>query len=295
MTNNHIPPSIKSTHSRRSPFLLVATVAHELGPRTNVPFIDGGMTRTDAVFSEVEITEKDQVVLVDASDMNAIPTVVSQKQVVEIIDHRKLNDSNLFPNATIQIALVGAPATLIAERFFKENIAPSKDAAGLLYLAIASNTVNFNTNNTTDRDRKMAAWLKDKSGLGEKDIHEMFVDKSQLTVSLLEILDENLATFDLQKRIGIVQLEILGSDKLLKEKENELTYALKKLQKQEKCELMFITCVDLERLENCFLVIDNTAKSLLESSINATFTGNVGHRPGILMRKEIVPLIKAAL
>jgi len=62
-------------------------------------------------------TKTTRVVLVDASDVNGISNSIHPLQVIELIDHRKINQAHRFPHAKIQIELVGAAATLIAEKF----------------------------------------------------------------------------------------------------------------------------------------------------------------------------------
>lgn len=63
-----------------------------------------------------------EVVFLDASDVESLPNGIKPEQVVEVIDHRLFNDTNNFPNAKIQLELVGSCATLIAEKFFNSGV-----------------------------------------------------------------------------------------------------------------------------------------------------------------------------
>ncbi len=107
---------------------------------------------------DVEMNVKkawDLFVIVDASSLRGMPEVIRREDVVEVIDHRKVDLTQvrrLFPNARIQIELVGAAATLVAERL-KE--APEKELAILIYCAIISNTLNLKSCTTTKRDIKI--------------------------------------------------------------------------------------------------------------------------------------------
>ena len=138
-----------------------------------------GLAKGDA-----EVKECKEVILVDASELHVISPAIDPKKVIQIIDHRKSNDAHKFPNAKVQIELVGAAATLIAEKFFAKKQTPSREAAVLLYSAIVSNTINFKANLTTDRDRKMANWLKPLCGIPENYIHQMFEHKSAFKGSI---------------------------------------------------------------------------------------------------------------
>ncbi|HAU66730.1 TPA: hypothetical protein DCW61_05270, partial [Candidatus Uhrbacteria bacterium] len=62
-----------------------------------------------------------EVIFLDASSPEDLLKPLQAKQVIEIIDHRKIYDISSFTNATSQIELVGASATLVAERFKKAN------------------------------------------------------------------------------------------------------------------------------------------------------------------------------
>ena len=112
---------------------------------------------------EPEIIENtdgfDSVVLLDASDLNDLEGRIDPGKVTEIIDHRAVNETDKFPNAAADIELVGATATLIAEKFMHGPTAISKESATLLYGAIISNTLNFQGSMTTGRDRRAAAGI----------------------------------------------------------------------------------------------------------------------------------------
>ena len=92
---------------------------------------------------EINPEQYGTIVLVDTSTLTTIDKRITPSQVVEIIDHRMIHDTSAFKNARVLIEIVGAAATLVAERFQKEKITPSNEAAILLHTAIISNTLNF--------------------------------------------------------------------------------------------------------------------------------------------------------
>ena len=123
------------------------------------------------------------IIIVDASDLRGLSDKIQPEKVVEIIDHRKIHEAEKFPNAKAQIELVGSAATLIAEKFYNNKTTISPESAELLFSAIVSNTINFQANVTTERDHKIANWLKTKFSLPDNYVHEMFSDKSQFKKS----------------------------------------------------------------------------------------------------------------
>ena len=239
----------------------------------------------------------DQVILLDASDLNALQGKINPKKVIEIIDHRKVHEADKFPNAKVQIELVGAGATLIAEKFMQNNIQISKESAILIYGAIISNTLNFKGTLTTDRDRKAAEWVNQTAQLSEIFWKELFLAKSDLSESkLAERIEEDFAWFTFGgKKVGIAQIEMIGAKKLIEERESEIVPSLDKLKAEMDLDFVFVNIIELEAVKNFFVVSDEQTKVLLEKVLNITFSGNIAERPNLIMRKQIVPLLKKEL
>jgi manganese-dependent inorganic pyrophosphatase len=210
-----------------------------------------------------------------------------------VIDHRKAHEAHNFPNGKIQIELVGSAATLIAEKFHSSKTAISEASAALLFSAIVSNTINFQANVTTQRDHEMADWLQTKFHLPEDYIHKMFVDKSQFKKTLKETFIDDFATFNFNNHnLGIAQLEIVNVNNFVEENLVEIKKILEELKKERSVELIFLTCIDLESAFNQIIVVDESTENLIKEALKVTFENGVTKRNGILMRKEIVPLIK---
>ena len=60
-------------------------------------------------------------------------------------------------------------------------------------------------------------------------------------------------------------------------------------------DFVFQNTIELEEGKNFFVSDDATAKTLLEKVFSIKFTGDVAERPNLVMRKQIVPLIKEEL
>lgn len=243
--------------------------------------------------AEKIVNSVDGIIIVDASDMRGLSDKIDPKKVIEIVDHRKVHEAHKFTNAKTQIELVGAAATLIAEKFYREGITISKEAAALLFSAIASNTINFQASVTTERDHKMADWLKTKFPLPEAYVHEMFVDKSQFKKPLKETLIDDFAPFYFNNRhTGIAQLEIINVDGFIRKHLGEIKGILNEIKTEKSLDFIFLTCIDLEKAFNKIVVIDGETQKLVEHALGVKFANGVATRKGIIMRKEIVPLIK---
>lgn len=239
----------------------------------------------------------DEVILVDASDLNGLEGKIGAEKVIEIIDHRKIHEADKFPNAKVQIELVGSAATLVAEKFMKNNLGISKESAILVYGAILSNTLNFKGTITTDRDREAALWLNNVAQLSEDFWKELFIAKSDLSGGkLVQRIDGDFAWFVMgNKKLGIAQIEMIGAQKLVEERSEEIVQELEKIKKEMGLDFIFQNTIELEGVKNFFVTSDFKTQELLEKVLSVKFSGVVAKRQNLIMRKQIVPLLKDEL
>ncbi len=241
--------------------------------------------------------EYQKVILVDASEPGVFGDSIAPEKVVEIVDHRQAHEAEKFPNAKVQIELVGAAATLIAEKFFRENVAISKQAATLLFGAIVAKSLNFRSSTTTNRDIETAARLNEIAGLPENFWRELFAAKSDLAGSKLEKrMIEDLAekSFGAVK-VGISQIEMIGAERLVEERQREIIDVLNKLQTDLKLDFIFLNTVELEQGFNILVSGHEPTKRLLEKILNLKFDGDAMKTQNFIMRKQIFPLLKTEL
>jgi inorganic pyrophosphatase/exopolyphosphatase len=245
--------------------------------------------------AEKLIPDVNKIVIVDASSMTGLVTSIDPCKVIEIIDHRKSHDAYEFSNAKIQIEQVGSAATLVAERFYNSKTEISEASAALLFSAIVSNTINFKAKVTTERDHKMADWLKTKFFIPNNYVYEMFADKSKFNIPLKDVIIEDFAPIKLSVNFGIAQLEIINVEDFIKKNLAELKSILLSLKKERKTDVLFLTCIDIEKGFNMLVVVDDRTKNMLEKVLKVKFSGDIARCEGIMMRKEMFPLIKEAM
>ncbi len=53
-----------------------------------------------------------------------------------------------------------------------------------------------------------------------------------------------------------------------------------------------MSIVDLEEEKNYFITDDENTKDLIKKILNVNFDGNIAEREGLIMRKQISPLLK---
>lgn len=239
----------------------------------------------------------DEVILVDASDLNGLQEKIQAEKVIEIIDHRQAHETDKFINAKAQIELVGAAATLVAEKFMHNAIEISRQSATLLYGAIISNTLNFKGSISTNRDKIAAEWLNQVAKMPQDSWKEMFMAKSDLSgQKLVERIEGDFAWFVIgNQKIGIAQVEMIGAEILFQQRSDEIVIILKKLQKAKGLDYIFQNTIELEEAKNYFVAPGLETQKLLEKVLKVRFSGIIAQAPIMIMRKQIVPLLKAEL
>jgi manganese-dependent inorganic pyrophosphatase len=237
------------------------------------------------------------IILVDASDLNGLEGKIPPSNVVEIIDHREVHEVEKFMNTKSQMELVGAAATLITEKFTHDNSPISKTSAILLYAAIISNTLNFQSDVTTERDRQAAQWLNRTAQLPIDFANTLFASKSNLPgPKLTERIYSDFAWFSLgAKRIGIAQLEVLNAKELVDMRKEEILRTLAELKQLRRLDFIFQNTVDLSTGKGIFVSADPEAQGILEQLFDLRFSDDTAVREKFILRKQIVPLLKKAL
>ncbi len=239
----------------------------------------------------------DEVVLIDTSDLNGVEGNIELEKVVEIIDHRKIHEADKFPNAKVQIELVDSVATLIAEKFMEKKIEISQKSAILLLTAVISNTSNFKGGVTTDRDKKIAEYLNKIAKLPDNFWKELFEAKSDLSgEKLINRITGDLALYNIaNKKFGIAQIEMIGVEKLMRERIDEIIEIINKVKDEESLDFIFLSAIDLEKEKTYLISDDKNTKDLVKKILNVSFEDNLAQKEGIIMRKQISPLLKEEL
>lgn len=241
--------------------------------------------------------EYEKIVLVDASDTDGIDKRIKPEQVIEIIDHRKVNMAEKFPRVKAQIELVGAAATLVAEKYHENNIKMPRNIATLIYGAIISNTLNFQARVTTERDKKIVEWLKEGNNFPEDFAHKMFMSKSDLVGDkLIKMIRGDFAGFSGHNfgtfKLGTAQIEMIGGKDLAFSRKNEIVTELEKILFEQDLNFVFLTIIDLEANQNIIVAPNEKIEEILAKVLGINFTDHIAVRSGLIMRKEIVPLLK---
>lgn len=87
----------------------------------------------------------------------------------------------------------------------------------------------------------------------------------------------------------------MNTDDFVYKNKDEIQKVLTEIKKEREIDFIFLSLIDLEKIKNTFIVIDESSKKLLEQALGIRFENNISHQEGIVMRKTIVPMVKDVL
>ena len=93
------------------------------------------------------------------------------------------------------------------------------------------------------------------------------------------------------KRIVVPQLEIIGAKELFEQRCSEILEILDEMKKTDQLDFVFLNLVDLENICNYFITRDSETKKLISKIYGLDFIEDCATKEGILLRKQIWPLI----
>ena len=230
-----------------------------------------------------------KAILVDLNNVSRV-NFIKPEDVIEVIDHHtKIIESNDCVNAKMQIEKLGAAATLVAERFKKENISISRESAILLFYGIISNSINLKVSMTSLKDIDMEKWLKSQCNeISEEKIKEIFEEKSKIDEANLEKEMEIGNCFSvLDKSLTIGQMEIVDAEEFIKKHFNNIMQILKKLKDEKKVDYIYLNVIDIIKGETILITIDDSDEEYIKKVLDIDFKNHCGTIK-LTQRKEIV-------
>lgn len=248
--------------------------------------------------SIIKTNNFDAVILLDCSVDFAVDKSINRKKIIQIIDHHKNPELKYFPNVKFQYEKIGSLTTYFVELAQKKHLVINKKTAILLYAAIISNTLNLKAYVTTDRDKKVINYLEKIVKISKnKFAHSMFLAKSDLSGSkLLNILKDDIAVQKYSNKIlTVMQLEIIGIEKVIQTRSKEINKILEKFKKKYNSNITFVNIIGLKEEYNIIYALEPKTQKILSKILNIKFKNNIARTKRLWMRKEIMPKLEEYL
>ena len=237
-----------------------------------------------------------KVILVDHNEASQAIPGIEEAEVIEVLDHHRIGSFQTLHPIYFVVEPVGCTNTLVAELYLKYGVEPEPSYAGIMLSAILSDTVIMKSPTTTERDRKIAAYL---AGLAGLDIQKLGEDMFNASSDLLKKTPEEIIRTDYKiyevgkEKIGIGQIEVIEMVTFEKIKESLLT-SLNKIMLEERLTIACLLVSDII-YENSLLLFAGDSGIITRIGY-PVIAPNLAELKGVLSRKkQLVPRILSVL
>jgi manganese-dependent inorganic pyrophosphatase len=239
-----------------------------------------------------------QIILTDHNHPDQAAAGVAESQVIAIIDHHNLGGMQTLQPLSVLCEPVGSTCTLIAELFRWRNAPLSEALAGAMLGGVLSDTVQFRSPTTTQRDREIAAWLEEHSGQQIDALaHQMFrarLPDPTPPASWWVSRDMKIFAFG-DVRFSISQVELTDVAEVMPAA-NELRQALANLVAEHDLTSAFVLLTDILAQSSVLVAANLEGDVLAERAFGGSFIDGQLALPGVMSRKkQVVPPLAAAL
>ncbi|QOP45753.1 manganese-dependent inorganic pyrophosphatase [Sulfurimonas paralvinellae] len=237
----------------------------------------------------------EKVFIVDSTDRAHFQDDIDEATILGIADHHKLGDIQTSTPLEAWIRPIGCSNTVIYEMYNSYGVTVPKDIAGMMMLAILSDTVIFRSPTCTKIDTKAVKELAAIAGVEDykKLAMEMFIVKSAVDgASARDLNTRDYKEFDMNgTKVGIGQLEMVDIS-VLEPREDELLEDMQKMKEEGGLHTVLILLTDIMKEGSKLLVIsDDEAK--IEKAFDIKLQDHKAWLEGVLSRKkQVVPFVQ---
>ncbi|WP_321830829.1 manganese-dependent inorganic pyrophosphatase [Thalassovita sp.] len=236
------------------------------------------------------------VVIVDTNNPAELPEGINDTDITAIIDHHKLV-GGLETKGPIDITIrpLACTATIMYDLMGDDAAKMPEAVKGAALTCILSDTLEFRSPTTTDRDREVVAALAADLGVDVPAYAaEMFAAKSDVSAfSDAELIRMDSKEYEVDgTKFRVSVLETTAPEIPLGRKDS-LMETYKTVQAEDGVDEVLLFVVDILKEEATLLVPNDLVKGVAEKSFGATVEGDLVVLPGIMSRKkQIIPNLK---
>jgi manganese-dependent inorganic pyrophosphatase len=237
----------------------------------------------------------ERVFIVDSTDKPHFQDDIDEATIIGIADHHKLGDLTTDAPLEAWIRPIGCSNTVIYEMYRCYGVEVPKDIAGMMMMAILSDTVIFKSPTCTKVDTKAVKELAAIAGVEDykKLAMEMFIVKSAVEGATARDLNtRDYKEFNMNgTKVGIGQLEMVDIS-VLEPREDELLEDMKKMKEEGDLHTVLILLTDIMKEGSKLLVVSDD-ESKIEAAFDTKLQDHKAWLDGVLSRKkQVVPFVQ---
>ncbi|WP_424965171.1 MULTISPECIES: manganese-dependent inorganic pyrophosphatase [unclassified Dinoroseobacter] len=264
-------------------------------PNTEAAFVvDRWGFETPAIIEDV--AEDAPVVIVDTNNPAELPASINSADIQQIIDHHKLV-GGLETKGPIDITIrpVACTATIMYDLMGADAAKMPENIKGAMLSCIISDTLEFRSPTTTDRDREVVAALAGELGISVPDYAaEMFAAKSDVSAfsdaELLRMDSKEYAVEGTKFRVSVLETT---SPATVLDRKASLIESMTTVAAEDGVDQVLLFVVDILNEESTLLVPNDLVKTVAAKSFDVEASGDAVVLPGVVSRKkQIIPNLK---
>ncbi|MCB9813631.1 MAG: manganese-dependent inorganic pyrophosphatase [Pseudomonadales bacterium] len=274
-----------------------AVICDPLNPETKFLFKKFNVVSPKLITSAT-ITKHDKVILVDHNEVNQRFDGMNEDQIVEIVDHHKVN-LNLAQPIFLTFKAWGSSSTIVYFLMKQNGVKPDKKLASLMLAAILSDTVGFKSSTSTDKDKELSKELADIAQINDLNAFALEIFKAKSDISSLsdeQIVKNDYKIFEFGKKTMIDQLETVEQSMVLTKKKASLLEAMQNVKTDLAVDLLFVAITDILQVNTKLLILSDAEKDVAQKAFGGkVIDGVLDIGQKMSRKKEIAPAIEATL
>ena len=242
-------------------------------------------------------TGSKKLILVDHNEFSQSVRGIEKAEVLEVIDHHRINDFSTNRPVAFRNEIIGSSATIVATIFRENQIPLPKNLAGLILGAILSDTLKFQSPTTTPKDIATAQFLAGIAGL---DIDEFAMDMFSVSANIKgktvsELLNQDIKFFNIDGCKTMISQVIVTSADTARAMEHQVQDILDTFTKKKGLDLCLMVFTSI--LENGSVVYASGDKAMWAFEAFPNKPGETRTlQTGMLSRKsQILPRLTAVV
>ena len=240
---------------------------------------------------------KRKLILVDHNEFSQSVNAIEKSQVLEVIDHHRINDFSTSQPVAFRNEIVGSTATIVATIFRENQIPIPPNLAGLLLGAVLSDTMDFHSPTTTEKDISTANILAAIADLDiEEFAQEMFsITSNQDKVSFPDMINQDLKIYDIHScKLSISQV-IVPSARDTQRDAKEITAALDRFAQKKYIDLAVLVFTSI--LENGSVIYAGGSRApwAAEAFPNADGSEHTFQENLLSRKQQILPALTSVI
>ena len=241
--------------------------------------------------------ERQKVVLVDHNEKDQAVDGIRSADVVEIIDHHRIDSVETSNPIYFRNMPLGCTATIVTMMYRENQVEIPKQIAGLLCSAILSDTLMFRSPTCTIIDEQTARDLAKIAGIDiEAHATAMFNAGSELGDKTPdEIFHRDYKRFTAEdKRLAVAQITSVSQSELDRLKDEMIPY-LKDHLPVSGLDMLFLMLTNIIGESTELIYVGNGAKDYVSAAFHCKAGENHVSLPGVVSRKKqlMTPLLSA--